>query len=125
MDHLGIFHRNGSVWKRLRPFLETNPDIAGAVLRIFMRAVRTTLRRTSPGAPHDAQLGALTFIHRFGSALNTHFHRLARVPTRLSPAHQRWGTQADTGWAHAAAEPRTKVLHRSAHIDIPSSPSHI
>ena len=77
-----------SLPKRLRPFLETNPDIAGAVLRIFMRAVRT-----SPGAPHDAQLGALTFIHRFGSALNTHFHRLARVPTRLSPA------QADTGWS--------------------------
>ena len=63
-----------SVPKRLRPFLETNPDIAGAVLRIFIRAVRTTLYRTSPGAPHDAQLGALTFIHRFGAALNTHFH---------------------------------------------------
>ena len=62
------------VVKRLRPFLETNPDIAGAVLRIFIRAVRTTLYRTSPGAPHDAQLGALTFIHRFGAALNTHFH---------------------------------------------------
>ena len=27
--------------ERLRPFLETNPDIAGAVLRIFVRAVRT------------------------------------------------------------------------------------
>jgi hypothetical protein len=63
-----------SLPKRLRPFLETNPDIAGAVLRIFIRAVRTTLYRTSPGAPHDAQLGALTFIHRFGAALNTHFH---------------------------------------------------
>ena len=30
-----------SLPKRLRPFLETNPDIAGAVLRIFVRAVRT------------------------------------------------------------------------------------
>ena len=29
-----------SLPKRLRPFLETNPDIAGAVLRIFVRAVR-------------------------------------------------------------------------------------
>lgn len=63
-----------SVPKRLRPFLENNPDIAGAVLRIFMRAVRTSLYHTSPGAPHDAQFGALTFTHRFGSALNTHFH---------------------------------------------------
>ncbi len=55
-------------------FLEKNPDIAGAILRIFIRAVRTALCRTSPGAPSDAQLGALTFLHRFGSALNTHFH---------------------------------------------------
>jgi Putative transposase/Transposase zinc-binding domain len=63
-----------SLPKRLRPFLETNPDIAGAVLRIFMRAVRSTLQRTSPGAPRDAQLGAISFLHRFGSTLNTHFH---------------------------------------------------
>jgi hypothetical protein len=29
--------------KRLRPFLHHNPEIAGAVLRIFVRAIRTTL----------------------------------------------------------------------------------
>ena len=28
----------------------------------------------SPGAPRDAQLGALSFLHRFGAALNPHFH---------------------------------------------------
>ncbi len=58
----------------LRPFLHHNPDIAGAVLRIFLRAIRTTLRDTSPGAPRDAKLGAISFLHRFGSSLNTHFH---------------------------------------------------
>ena len=63
-----------SLPKRLRPFLHHNPDIAGSVLRIFIRAVRTTLCRTSPGAPRDAQLGALSFLHRFGAALNPHFH---------------------------------------------------
>ena len=63
-----------SLPKRLRPYLHHNPEIAGAVLRIFVRAVRTTLCRTSPGAPRDAQLGALSFLHRFGSALNAHFH---------------------------------------------------
>ncbi len=31
-----------SVPKRLRPFLHHNPTIAGAVLRIFLRAIRTT-----------------------------------------------------------------------------------
>jgi hypothetical protein len=33
-----------------------------------------TLRRASPPAPGDAQLGAVSFLHRFGSALNPHFH---------------------------------------------------
>ncbi len=60
--------------KRLRPFLHHNPGIAGAVLRIFVRAIRTMLCRASPGAPRDARLGALTFLHRFGSSLNRHFH---------------------------------------------------
>jgi hypothetical protein len=44
------------------------------VLRIFIRAVRTTLCRTSPDAPRVAQLGALSFLHRFGSSLDAHFH---------------------------------------------------
>jgi hypothetical protein len=38
-----------SVPKRLRPFLQHNPLIAGAVLRIFVRVIRTTLCRASPG----------------------------------------------------------------------------
>jgi len=63
-----------SLPKRLRPFLHHNPDIAGAVLRIFLRAIRTTLRRASPGAPADTQLGAVSFLHRFGSSLNPHLH---------------------------------------------------
>jgi len=63
-----------SLPKRLRPFLHHNPDIAGAVLRIFLRAIRTTLRRASPDAPADAQLGAVSFLHRFGSSLNPHLH---------------------------------------------------
>ena len=47
---------------------------AGAVLQIFLRAIRTMLRRTSPGAPPDARLGAVSFFHRFGSSLNSHPH---------------------------------------------------
>lgn len=30
------------------------------VLQIFLRAIRRTLRRTSPGAPPEAQLGVAT-----------------------------------------------------------------
>ncbi len=63
-----------SVPKRIRPFLHHNPAIAGAVLRIFLRALRTTLRQASPGAGPGAQIGAISFLHRFGSSLNAHFH---------------------------------------------------
>ena len=63
-----------SVPKRLRPFLHHNPAIAGAVLRIFLRAIRTTLRHASPGAGPGAQIGAISVLHRFGSSLNAHFH---------------------------------------------------
>ena len=54
-----------SVPKRLRPFLHHNPAIASAVLRIFLRAIRTTLREASPGAGSSAHIGAISFLHRF------------------------------------------------------------
>ncbi len=57
-----------SLPKRIRPFLPHNPRLAGEVLRILLRALRTTLRRASPSAGPDAQLGAVSFLHRFGSA---------------------------------------------------------
>ena len=63
-----------SVPKRLRPYLHHDVRVAGAVLQILLRAIRTTLRRASPGAPPDAQLGAVSFFHRFGSSLNVHPH---------------------------------------------------
>jgi hypothetical protein len=63
-----------SLPKRIRPFLPHDPCLAGDVLRVLLRAIRTTLRRTSPPASGDAQLGAVSFLHRFGSALNPHFH---------------------------------------------------
>ena len=41
--------------------------LAQAVLRLFLHAVWTTLRDASPGAGPGAQIGALSFLHRFGS----------------------------------------------------------
>jgi hypothetical protein len=63
-----------SVPKRLRPYLHHDVRVAGAVLKILLRAIRTTLQRSSPGAAPDAQLGAVSFFHRFGSSLNVHLH---------------------------------------------------
>ena len=43
---------------------------------MLLRAVESCLRAHSPGASKAARLGAVAFIHRFGSTLNTHlpFH---------------------------------------------------
>lgn len=52
-----------SVPKRLRPHLMRDADLSGAVLRILLRVI-----------PTDARLGAVSFLHRFGSGLNPHPH---------------------------------------------------
>jgi hypothetical protein len=66
-----------SVPKRLRPYLQGDASVASGVLHIFLRAIRATLHEASPGAPRsvqDIRLGAVSFLHRFGSSLNAHFH---------------------------------------------------
>ena len=60
--------------KRLRYFLHRDPDLQGAALRLFLRAVEQTLRAHRAGAGPASRLGAVAFIHRFGSALNPHLH---------------------------------------------------
>ena len=51
------------------------PRLIGPVLRIFLEAVEDRLKAASPGAPAEARFGAVTFVHRFGSALNANLHR--------------------------------------------------
>ena len=63
-----------SVPKRLRPFLHHRPRTASAVLHILLRALQATLREACPTAPRTASFGAVSFLHRFGSSLNPHFH---------------------------------------------------
>jgi Putative transposase len=65
-----------SVPKRLRYFLQRDTALQGAVLRIFLRGVERCLRDHSPGCSASARIGAVAFIHRFGSSLNenVHFH---------------------------------------------------
>ena len=63
-----------SVPKRLRPFLHHRPRTASAVLHILLRALQATLREACPTAPDFAAFGAVSFLHRFGSSLNPHFH---------------------------------------------------
>jgi hypothetical protein len=63
-----------SVPKRLRYFLQRDAALQGAALRLFLRVVEQRLRAHSPGAGTSARLGAVAFIHRFGSSLNPHLH---------------------------------------------------
>ena len=63
-----------SVPKRLRYFLDRDAALQGAALRLFLRAVESCLRAHSPSSGPTARLGAVAFIHRFGSTLNAHLH---------------------------------------------------
>jgi len=63
-----------AVPKRLRYFLQRDPDLQGAALRLFLRAVEQCLRARSADAGPAARIGAVAFIHRFGAALNPHLH---------------------------------------------------
>jgi len=63
-----------SLPKRLRYFLQREPAAVTAVLHIFLRSVEATLRAHSPGAGPRARLGAVSFVHRFGSALSVLSH---------------------------------------------------
>jgi hypothetical protein len=62
-----------SVPKRLRSYLEREPEAVSAVLHILLRVIEAHLRRSN-GASSHAGLGAVSFIHRFGASLNRHVH---------------------------------------------------
>ncbi|MCJ7796826.1 MAG: transposase, partial [Thermoleophilia bacterium] len=74
LPHLPVRQWVLSLPKRLRPFLHYNPEVAGSVLSVFLRALRSTLRHVSPTAPPGATFAAVSFPQRFGSSLNAHFH---------------------------------------------------
>jgi hypothetical protein len=70
-----------SVPKRLRCFLADRPEAVAALTKIFLAEIEGLLS-AAVGLPDDAdtpaaarpRLGAVSFLHRFGSALNHHVH---------------------------------------------------
>jgi hypothetical protein len=62
-----------SVPKRLRWYLEREPQALSAVLRILRRVIEAHLIQGS-GAGARARFGAVSFIHRFGASLNRPVH---------------------------------------------------
>ena len=78
-----------SLPKRLRPFLHHNPKIAGAVVRIFIRAVRRICphRGRGPSRRRTAAPILCSTTFRAGTPLRTRRHRFphrARAQARLS-----------------------------------------
>ena len=64
--------------KRLRYFINTRPDLAGQLSKIFAREIDRFLRKNGGGAPAQ-----LHFIQRFGGSLNLHIHVHAVVSDGL------------------------------------------
>jgi hypothetical protein len=69
-----IRHWTFSFPKRVRYFVKNCREVASGVLRVCLRAVETTLRQRSPGAPKEARFGAVSFAGLAGSSLNEHYH---------------------------------------------------
>ena len=67
-----------SVPKRLRYFMQRDGAVLNMVLRIFLRVIAQSLQSHSTGAGQvdkaALHIGAIAFIHRFGSSLNGHVH---------------------------------------------------
>jgi hypothetical protein len=67
-----------SVPKRLRYYMQRDGATLGMVLRIFLRVIAQRLQANSAGAKNSDKaalhIGAVAFIHRFGSSLNEHVH---------------------------------------------------
>jgi hypothetical protein len=94
----------------LRYRLAHDRELTADVLRVFVRAVFASLRRRSRqlrSAPGPAHGGAVTFVQRFGGALNlnVHFHTLA-----LDGAYRQVDDR--TSRFHSAAPPTDEELER-------------
>ncbi len=67
-----------SVPKRLRYYMQRDSATLNMVLRIFLRVIAQSLQAHCPGAANadkaSLHIGAVAFIHRFGSSLNEHVH---------------------------------------------------
>jgi hypothetical protein len=86
--------------KRLRYFLQRDPAVRSAALRVVLRVIEPALKERSPGASPTARIGAVAFIHHFGASLNEHTHFHICVIDGVFA-----GAQDDSPIAFFAAEP--------------------
>jgi hypothetical protein len=116
-----------SMPKRVRWHLRHKPEVISGLLTVFLRAVETTIRQRSPGAPNDARFGAVAFVHRFGSYLNSHVHFHVLVTDGVFSAGSNGEAvfhpaldldQSDIAAVQAKMRTRgLRWLHRHGHLD--------
>ncbi|MGH8829983.1 MAG: transposase, partial [Polaromonas sp.] len=115
-----------SVPKRLRYFLQRDKDALNTALRVFCRVVLRTLQAHCPGAvqrdPATLHLGAVAFIHRFGSSLNTHVHFHVCVVDGVfesvsGPRPQPRGDADAAAKAKPTPTPQSVIFHGVAGLD--------
>jgi hypothetical protein len=58
--------------------MQRDGAVLNMVLRIFLRVIAQSLKSNNPGVTNvdkeTLHIGAVAFIHRFGSSLNEHVH---------------------------------------------------
>jgi len=116
-----------SVPKRVRWHMREKPEVVSGLLRVFLRAVETTIRQRSPDAPPGARFGAVAFVHRFGSYLNSHIHFHVLVTDGVFSSDGDGGAvfhpaldldTADFGTVQTKMRKRgLRWLHRHGHLD--------
>ncbi len=89
-----------SMPKRVRWHLREKPEVVSGLLGVFLRAVETTIRIRSPNAPAGARFGAVAFVHRFGSYLNSHGHLDTCLVDAVDEATARSLANVPANWAH-------------------------
>ena len=111
-----------SVPKRLRYFLQRDGAVLNMVLRIFLRVIAQSLQSCSPGAAQvdkaTLHIGAVAFIHRFGSSLNGHVHFHVCVVDGVFEAVAGEG-EGDAD-ADVQASPPGVVFHPASAINAPA-----
>jgi len=106
-----------SVPKRLRYFLQRDTALQGAVLRIFLRDVERCLREHSPDCKTTARIGAIAFIHRFGSSLNAHTHFHCCIVDGVFQPAAKIDSTSDTVSAEDADKKSSVDFHAATDLD--------
>ena len=104
-----------SVPKRLRYFMQRDGAVLNMVLRIFLRVIAQSLQDHCAGAARvnkaAQHIGAVAFIHRFGSSLNGHVH------FHVCAVDGVFEEVAGVGEADAQSSPPGIVFHPATAID--------